>query len=96
MKVSKLPLKIIIGSFILSLILIPGINRVVLGTNPTELDPCDIPDGVQINTFPVDLDLLFWADDLSMQNQKLNELGNGTESWMLSPLEVISSRICMG
>lgn len=40
---------------------------------------------VTLNTFPVDLDLLFWADNLTMRNQNLNALGNGTHGWMLTP-----------
>ncbi|MHA1269898.1 MAG: hypothetical protein ACTSPY_08960 [Candidatus Helarchaeota archaeon] len=42
--------------------------------------------GVILNTFPVDLDLLFWNDNLTMQNYKLNLIGNDSSNfWMLSP-----------
>lgn len=40
---------------------------------------------VTLNTFPVDLDLLFWSDNLTVRNQKLNNLGNGSWGWILTP-----------
>ncbi len=41
---------------------------------------------IEITTFPVDLDLLFWNDNLSMQTYYLNMLGNGSdEAWLLTP-----------
>jgi hypothetical protein len=45
----------------------------------------NITEGVQLNTFPVDLDLLYWADNLSMRNYYLDDIGNGSDAWMLSP-----------
>jgi len=41
--------------------------------------------GVILNTFPVDLDKLFWFDNKTMQNYKLNLIGNGSYVWMLTP-----------
>jgi hypothetical protein len=39
-----------------------------------------------INTFPVDIDLLFWNDSISKQNEYLDNIGNGTnEPWMMTP-----------
>ena len=40
---------------------------------------------VTLNTFPVDLDLLFWSDNLTIRNQNLNALGNNSYGWMLTP-----------
>ena len=41
--------------------------------------------GVILNTFPVDLDKLFWFDNKTMQNYKLNLIGNGSYVWLLTP-----------
>ncbi|MHA1185826.1 MAG: hypothetical protein ACTSXA_06150 [Candidatus Heimdallarchaeota archaeon] len=46
--------------------------------------PPDI-DYVTLDTFPVDLDLLFWEDQPSIQAESLNLLGNGSKTWMLTP-----------
>ncbi|NHJ38798.1 MAG: hypothetical protein FK731_02115, partial [Asgard group archaeon] len=40
---------------------------------------------VELDTFPMDLDKLFWADNLTMRNYILNEIGNGSIIWMLTP-----------
>jgi len=42
-------------------------------------------DIVQLESFPVDLDLLFWADQPAVQAAYLNTLGNGSWGWMLTP-----------
>ena len=44
-----------------------------------------VEDYVEISTFPVDLDLLFWSDNLSVREEKLNKLGNGTYGWIITP-----------
>lgn len=47
---------------------------------------CPSPeDLVMIETFPHDLDYLFWADNLTGQNERLNQIGNGSGEWLLSP-----------
>ncbi|NHJ46563.1 MAG: hypothetical protein FK733_02130 [Asgard group archaeon] len=40
---------------------------------------------VELDTFPIDLDELFWADNLTMRNYVLNEIGNGSIIWMITP-----------
>ena len=50
-----------------------------IGTYPTN------PDYVLLETFPIDLDLLFWEDQPSEQAARLNNIGNGTWGWMLTP-----------
>jgi len=40
---------------------------------------------VVLDTFPVDLDLLFWEDDLSIRAQYLNMIGNSSFGWMVTP-----------
>jgi len=43
-------------------------------------------DAPVINTFPVDIDLLFWNDSISKQTEYLNNIGNGTNKpWMMTP-----------
>lgn len=43
------------------------------------------PDLVTLNSFPIDLDLLFWSDQPEIRAQRLNAIGNGTWGWMLTP-----------
>ncbi|NHJ85464.1 MAG: hypothetical protein FK734_08365 [Asgard group archaeon] len=38
-----------------------------------------------MNTFPVDMDLLFWADNPSVQADRLNTIGNYSNGWIVSP-----------
>ncbi len=40
---------------------------------------------VTIETFPLDLDRLFWADNLTKQNEIMNYIGNESGGWLLSP-----------
>ena len=40
---------------------------------------------VELDTFPVDLDLLFWEDQPSVKAENLEKLENGTGGWMLTP-----------
>ncbi|MFX1590666.1 MAG: hypothetical protein ACFFC1_21240 [Promethearchaeota archaeon] len=42
-------------------------------------------DSIELTTFPVDLDLLYYQDNLTMLNTYLNELGNGSSIWPVSP-----------
>ncbi|NHJ46560.1 MAG: hypothetical protein FK733_02115 [Asgard group archaeon] len=42
-------------------------------------------DYVQIPYLPADLDTIFWADNLTMQKYRLNEVGNGSAMWNLRP-----------
>ncbi|MHA1232618.1 MAG: hypothetical protein ACTSPQ_18455 [Candidatus Helarchaeota archaeon] len=70
-------------------------SNLCITSNDSDSAECS-ESGVIINTFPVDLDLLFWADNLSMRNYKLNLIGNDSSSfWMLSPwgAHFISSHI---
>ena len=52
----------------------------------TEGSSCDtdIP-FVQLNTFIMDLDKLYWYDNLTGRNMVLNEIGNGSYGWPLVP-----------
>jgi len=50
-----------------------------IGTYPTDLEL------TTFDTFPVDLDLLFWEDQPTVQAARLNDIGNGTWGWMLTP-----------
>jgi hypothetical protein len=45
----------------------------------------DIADYVELDTFPVDLNLLFWEDQPLIQAENLNLIGNGSHGWMLTP-----------
>jgi len=38
---------------------------------------------VQLPYLPVDIDEVFWADNLTRQREHLNLIGNGTNAWML-------------
>ncbi|MFW9921948.1 MAG: hypothetical protein ACFFDW_01520 [Candidatus Thorarchaeota archaeon] len=38
-----------------------------------------------MNTFPVDIDLLFWQDDPNALAAKLNAIGNCSNGWIMSP-----------
>ncbi|MCE7746389.1 MAG: hypothetical protein GPJ52_14770 [Candidatus Heimdallarchaeota archaeon] len=40
---------------------------------------------VVLDTFPVDLDLLFWEDDLAIRAHYLNMIGNSSFGWMVTP-----------
>ncbi|NHJ84729.1 MAG: hypothetical protein FK734_04660, partial [Asgard group archaeon] len=40
---------------------------------------------VTLTTFPVDIDRLFWAENASMQALYLNNIGNYSYGWMLTP-----------
>jgi len=42
-------------------------------------------DYVELTTFPIDLDLLFWEDDPLVQATKLNTIGNNSWGWVLTP-----------
>ena len=65
----------------------------------SQIDACELVNGsiepinqeftknslIILNTFPVDLDLLFWDDDLATQAYYLNMIGNSTNGWMVTP-----------
>jgi len=38
---------------------------------------------VQLPYLPIDIDEVFWADNLTRQSEHLNLIGNGTNAWML-------------
>lgn len=40
---------------------------------------------VILNTFPVNLSMLFWEDDLAMQTEMLNIIGNSSTGFMINP-----------
>ena len=40
---------------------------------------------VQLPYLPIDIDEVFWADNLTRQKEHLNLIGNGTNAWMLTP-----------
>ena len=40
---------------------------------------------VVLDTFPVDIDELFWIDDAAKQAEVLNEIGNGSIVWPITP-----------
>ena len=40
---------------------------------------------VKIPYLPVDIDEVFWVDNLTEQSRRLNQIGNGTGTWMLPP-----------
>ena len=47
---------------------------------------CIIEDPVVVlDTFPVDLDDLFWVKNLTKQNEVLNEICNGSIVWPITP-----------
>ena len=45
----------------------------------------DAEDYVQLPYLPIDIDEVFWADNLTRQKENLNLIGNGTDAWMLPP-----------
>ncbi|NPE07873.1 MAG: hypothetical protein GNW80_06300 [Asgard group archaeon] len=40
---------------------------------------------IQLPYLPVDIDEVFWADNLTKQNEYLNLIGNGTNAWFMHP-----------
>ncbi|MFX0063817.1 MAG: hypothetical protein ACFFC7_16725 [Candidatus Hermodarchaeota archaeon] len=79
---------------ILCLGLVLGLNFLILSvTDPISpvrvlaacQDEINLEALVELTTFPIDLDVLFWADNLTVRNERLNEIGNGSTEWMLSP-----------
>ncbi|NHJ46561.1 MAG: hypothetical protein FK733_02120 [Asgard group archaeon] len=45
----------------------------------------DADDYQKLPYLPVDIDEVFWADNLTKQKEHLNLIGNGTDAWMLTP-----------
>jgi hypothetical protein len=82
--------------FIIAICLIPhkitnakNFNNTNLHLEPNDCIECvgDYIEGnyFKLTTFPVDLDLLFWEDQPLVQAARLNDIGNGTWGWMLTP-----------
>lgn len=72
-----------------SLVVVASLQvRTIPNSDSFYATPCDNSDYsnlVTLTTFPVDLDLLFWSDNLTIRNQHLNALGNGSWGWILTP-----------
>ncbi|MHA1558082.1 MAG: hypothetical protein ACTSPM_14280 [Candidatus Heimdallarchaeota archaeon] len=68
---------------ILCLILSP-MNLVGLNSANSRDCKAELP-SVVLNTFLVDLDKLYMYDNLTMRNKLLNEIGNGSYGWPLTP-----------
>jgi hypothetical protein len=76
--------------FVLFLLIFWFSNQINISANSKQLfvKGCDFnpySNLVTLNTFPVDLDLLYWNDNLTNRNHNLNLLGNGSNGWIIPP-----------
>ncbi len=66
----------------------PSFQQIDSGNNNNDqqLNTNQIPkaeDYIQLPYLPIDIDEVFWADNLTRQSEHLNLIGNGTNAWML-------------
>ena len=73
-------LKIRFSILVLLFLGVIGLSNV----NTIETSGCE-NDLVTLDTFPIDLDLLFWEDNTTVQEQRLENIRNGNQDFMITP-----------
>ncbi len=83
--ISKLIFILIVFSFFLNLLNAHAVEEEFFGHPGVNCCCPSQEDLVTIETFPLDLDRLFWVDNLTKQNEIMNYIGNESGGWLLSP-----------